>query len=191
MQINNPIPPFEMGTGREQFNAVYTIQLGELIEDGLMDWTRPELDWSKAAYSPEQYTRVCQYFNERFYWREISMIPFLEWANYLKRKLVYEIMPKYKLLYERIDQGIAPFSSEDEYYKRRSIDSTYPETLLSGNADYITEGTDEEWERIKENNIVDMIANFMEKFKSVDEALCDELESMFISMYTLNVNSGW
>lgn len=183
--------PMELGTGKEQFNAVYTIQLGELIEDGLMDWTRPELDWSEAAFSPEQYERVCEYFNSRFYWREISINPFLEWADYVRRKLVYELMPKYLPLYERVAQGISPFADMDEYYKGREIGSTYPETLLSGNADYITDGKDEEFERIKEGNPADKMENFIAKYKGVDEALLDELESMFICMYTLNVNSGW
>lgn len=183
--------PMELGTGKEQFNAVYTIQLGELIEDGLMDWTRPELDWSEASFSPEQYERVCEYFNSRFYWREISIIPFLEWADYVRRKLVYELMPKYLPLYERVAQGISPFADMDEYYKGREIGSTYPETLLSGNADYITDGKDEEFERIKEGNPADKMENFIAKYKGVDEALLDELESMFICMYTLNVNSGW
>lgn len=185
------IDPFELGTGKEQFNAVYTIQLGELLEDGLMDWTRPELDWSEAAYSAEQYQRVCEYFNSRFYWREISIIPFSEWASYVRRKLVYELMPKYRPLYERVAQGVSPFADTDEYYKGREIGSAYPETLLSGNADYITDGRDEEYERIKELNPADGLENFISKYKGVDEALLDELETMFISMYTLNVNSGW
>lgn len=183
--------PFELGTGKDQFNAVYTIQLGELLEDGLMDWTRPELDWREAAYDPAQYERVCEYFNSRFYWREISITPFLEWASYVRRKLVYELMPKYRPLYERVAQGISPFADSDEYYKGREIGSAYPETLLSGNADYITDGRDEEYERIKEGNPADELENFISKYKGVDEALLDELETMFISMYTLNVNSGW
>ena len=94
-------------------------------------------------------------------------------------------------LYERVAQGISPFADSDEYYKGREIGSAYPETLLSGNADYITDGRDEEYERIKEGNPADELENFISKYKGVDEALLDELETMFISMYTLNVNSGW
>lgn len=191
MDSMQPIPPYEPGASTNEWYAVYTIQLGELIESGLFDWSKEVLDWSQEAYSTDQYARVCEYFKQRFYWREISIIPFLEWAQILKRKLVFEIMPKFKPLYERIEEGINPFSSENEYYKSRAIDSAYPETLLSGNADYITEGRDEEFERVKEGALVSSYNEYVEQFKPVDEALLDELESMFISMYSLNMNTGW
>lgn len=178
-------------TGHDQWNAVYTIQIGELIDCGLFDWTRPELDWSSAAYDAEQYKRVCDYFIERFYYREISLEPFLEWAVTLKRKLVYELMPKYKPLYERIAEGINPLSDSNEYYKNRTIESAYPETLLSENADYITDGRDEEFERIKEGNLVDSVENYALRYKAVDEWLLNDLESMFVSMYTMNMNTSW
>lgn len=178
-------------TGDSIWNAVYTIQLGELIESGVFDWSRPELDWSSAAIDEEQYARVCAYFIERFYYREISMEPYLQWANFLKRKLVYELMPKYKHLYERISEGVSPLQDSNEYYKNRTIQSAYPETLLSNNADYITDGRDEEFQRIKEGNLGDALDNFALKYKGVDQLLLDELESMFISLYTANVNATW
>lgn len=178
-------------TGHDQWNAIYTIQIGELIDCGLFDWSRPELDWSSAAFDAEQYKRVCDYFIERFYYREISIEPFLEWAVILKRKLIYELMPKYKPLYERIAEGINPLSDSNEYYKNRTIESAYPETLLSENADYITDGRDEEFERIKEGNFVDSVEQFAMRYKTVDEWLLDDLESMFVCMYTANINTSW
>lgn len=178
-------------TGESIWNAVYTIQLGELVESGVFDWKKPELDWSSAAMDAEQYERVCSYFIERFFYREISIEPFLQWANVLKRKLVFELMPKYKPLYERISDGVNPLSDGNEYYKNRTIQSAYPETLLSENADYITDGRDEEFQRIKEGNLADSSANFALKYKGVDQLLLDELESLFISMYTANVNAIW
>ena len=173
---------------QNEWHAVYTVYLGEIAQSGVFDWKRPELDWSCAAYSPEQYKRVCDYFMLRFKWREISMLPILKWFDYLKRKLVYELMPKYKPLYERIDEGINPLSDGSEYYKNRTIESAYPETLLSENADYITDGRDEEFQRIKENGTVDAVSNFAALYKGVDELLLDDLEIMFISMYTTNMN---
>lgn len=174
--------------GDSDWHAVYTIQLGELIEDGVFDWKSKVLCWRSAAYNQQQYKRVCNYFIERFRYREISIEPYLEWAQMLHRKLVYELMPKYKPLYERVEKGINPFTDSDEYYKNRTIDSAYPETLLSENADYITSGKDEEWERVKEGNTADYIVKYAEAFKAVDELLLDELESMFICMYTTHVN---
>lgn len=178
-------------TGNDIWNAVYTIQLGELIESGVFDWSKAILNWREAALDDAQYERVCRYFMERFYYREISMEPFLQWANYLKRKLVFELMPKYKPLYERISEGVNPLADGNEYYKNRTIQSAYPETLLSENADYITDGRDEEFQRIKEGKLADSLENFALKYKGVDQLILDELESMFISLYTANINATW
>ena len=175
-------------TYQNEWHAVYTVYLGELVQSGVFNWSRPELDWSMAALDLEQYERVCAYFLDRFKWREISMLPILMWFDYLKRKLVYELMPKYKPLYERVADGINPLAGENEYYKNRTINSSYPETLLSENADYITDGRDEEYQRIKELPQAEAINNFAMMYKGVDELLLDELESMFISLYTTNVN---
>lgn len=186
-----PMPPFDAPTSHDDWFAVMTIQLGELIENNVFDWQSDLLDWSEAAVDEAQYERVCAYFIQRFYWREISVEPYFEWAQMLRRKLVYELMPKYKPLYERITQGINPLSEKDEYYKSRKIGSAYPETLVSGNSDYITDGTDEEFERVTEGALVSRYNDYIELFKGVDEALLDELECMFISMYSLNANTGW
>ena len=178
-------------TGENVWNAVYTIQLGELIESGIFDWSLPELDWSEAAYDEAQYKRVCEYFIQRFMFREISIEPFYEWAITLKRKLVYELMPKYLPLYIKMKDGINPFSESDEYYKNRTIQSAYPETLLSDNADYITDGRDEEYEKEIELRAAERYVYFAREFKGIDELLLSELETMFISMYTARVNASW
>lgn len=191
MSSFNKIPPYEPVTKPVEWYAVYTIQLGELIENGLFDWSNENLDWSNAAYDSEQYQRVCEYFNMRFYYREISIIPYLEWITYLKRKIIYELMPKYAPLYDLVKDGINPLADSNEYYKNRRIESSYPETLLSDNSDYITDGQDEEYQRIKEGNFTDSYIKYVEGFKAVDEAMLDELESMFISMYSLNMNTCW
>lgn len=176
-------------TGVNRWNAIYTVQLGELIEHGVFDWSMPELDWKDAAYSDEQYERLCAYFIDRFMFREISIEPFYEWAVMLRRKLVYELMPKYAPLYQRIADGFNPLQVKDEYYKRRTIGSEYPETLLSGNADYISDGEDEEYERIEEGKLIDALVDFATLYRSVDSLLCDELETMFIGLYTMNANA--
>ena len=178
-------------TGCDQFNAVYTITIGELYESGLFDWSKAELNWSDAAYDAAQYKRICDYFIERFYYREISIEPFAEWARMFKRKMVYEIMPKYKPLYEKLKDGYSPLANEDEYYKSRIVDSSYPQTMLSGNSDYLTSGRDEEYERIKDGNTVDMMNKYAAEFKGIDELLLGEFETMFICMYTTNVNATW
>ena len=233
-------------TGEDKWNAVYTVCIGELKENGVFDWSRPELDWSSAAYDDNQYKRVCDYFEQRFMFREISIEPFYEWAVMLKRRLVYELMPKYKILYSQAERqwdiatgGIIVDTSnltklgtetrretddrrenKDDYFKERSIDSEYPETLLSSNSDYITDGKDTENEREIENKYqgevnytsdlngsanetrnktqtvntveyMEAISAYIDRLGQIDMNLLDELESMFISMYTANVNASW
>lgn len=182
------IDEMETYTGKDIYKAVYTITIAELSDAGIFDWSKDYLDWSDAAFDDEQYQRVCNYFTARFYYREISMKPFLVWANYLQRKLVYELMPKYRPLYAAVKEGFNPIASNDEIYKERAIGSKYPQTLLGGNADYATDGTDREYERIRYDNPIEQLQKYSEAFHSVDEMLLDELEIMFIGLYNANTN---
>ena len=189
--MNIDLEEWDEYTGIDEWNAVYTVQLGELLAKGVFNWSNPLLDWSGVAYDESQYERVCNYFIERFYYREISIEPFEEWARTLHRKMVFEVMPKYAPMYERVSEGINPLAGSNEYYKNRTINSAYPETQLSGNSDYITDGRDEEFQRIRENDLVDATVKYAEQFKGIDEMVLDELESMFICLYTTNVNATW
>ena len=175
-------------TGPDEWYSVYTIQLGELISNGVFSWDGELLDWSEYAYSNEQYERVCAYFIERFRYREISIEPYLEWAQMLSRTIRFELCPKFNPLYEAVENGISPLADSDEYEKKREISSNYPETMLSGNSDYISTGKDSEYERIHDGNTADMMENYLAKFKGVDQAFLDELEGFFISRYTTHVN---
>ena len=174
--------------GESETHAIYTIKLIELVQTGVFDWSRPELDWSSAAYDEEQYSRICAYFIERYRYEEIALLPVKEWMLSLKRRLVYELMPKYRPLYERLKDGLNPFQESDEYHKKRSITSDYPETILSANADYVSDGVDIEYETIREGNIAEMAVNYRDMYRDVDNMLLDELEIMFIQIYTANVN---
>ena len=175
-------------TGNNVWNAVYTVQLGELIDKGIFDWSLDILDWSSAAYSAEQYNRVCAYFIERFRFREIGIEPFYEWATMLHRKLVYELMPKYKNLYQYLDESFDPAQVSDKYHKRRAVGSDYPETLLSGNADYISNGQDEESEDIQRGDLLESYNKYIEDYQAIDTQLLNELESMFIGLYTASID---
>ena len=175
-------------TGENETHALYTIKLVELVQTGVFDWSREELNWSTAAYDEEQYDRVCSYFIERYRYEEIALLPVKEWMLSLKRRLIYELMPKYRPLYDRLKDGLNPFQESDEYHKKRSITSDYPETILSANADYVSDGVDIEYETIREGNIAEMAVNYRDMYRDVDNMLLDELEIMFIQIYTANVN---
>ena len=175
-------------TGRNRWDAVYTVTLGELIEKGVFDWSLSILDWSEAAYSPEQYERVCAYFIERFRFREIGIEPFYEWATMLHRKLVFELMPKYRNLYRYLDEEFDPAQISDKYHKRRAIGSDYPETMLSGNSDYASSGQDEESEDVERGDLQDAYNKYIADYQAIDTQLLNELESMFIGLYTASID---
>lgn len=176
-------------TGKNRWNAIYTIQLGELIEHGIFDWSDPLLDWSDAAYDEAQYNRVCDYFVERYRFQEISLEPFYEWATMLHSSIVFELMPKYRPIYEALADGIDILQTSDDFEKRRRIGSDYPETLLSGNSDYISDGTDEEYEHLTEGDPTDQLAKYAKTFTGVDQLMLDDLQGFFLSLYTISANA--
>ena len=169
--------------------AQYSITLSELMEDGWFDWKQPYLDWSTAAFDEEQFTRLCAAFEGRFMWREIAIIPPKRWAQQLKYKLVYELMPKYKQMYELCaSDDWKPFGTYDEFYKERAIASEFPETLLSGNQDYASNGVDKEYEKVRYENVLDKYNDFAERYRHVDMLILDELDMMFTNLISTHIN---
>lgn len=183
-------------TGENVWNAVYTTQLGELIEHGLFSWDDTMLNWYDASYAaqedtkdPGQYKRVCDYFVERYRFCEVSIEPLYEWKTRLHACIVYELCPKYNALYKRLAEGWNPLQDSSDYEKRREIGSEYPETLLSKNADYLSTGTDLEYEHVHEGNVTDALLNYAKNFHYVDELFLDDLEKFFIGLYTSHTNA--
>lgn len=175
-----------LGDSRD-IHSVVTIELCELIECGLFDWENDEdLKWD--AYSDEQYERVCTKFVNRYFHREVSIVPFGLWRLEYVRKF-NEVMPKYKLLYKALD-GFDFMADKDEYGKYRTIDSEFPQTMLSGNSDYASSGHDHEFETITKGNQLDKFLQFARDYKDVDVMILDDMETLFSCMFTVNVN-GW
>jgi hypothetical protein len=163
-------------------NARYdgmTITLGEWYE---MGFYRPFEDdsWRFDAYSDLQYTQLCRKFLNRFYDREVSIITPSRWKRAYLRKL-NEIMPKYKLLYERVEQGVNPFQDGRERSKSRDIFSDFPETMLSGNSDYASTGNDREADVIHEGNAANLAVQFARTWNDVDVLILDELEHVLFT----------
>lgn len=187
-----PIDPetFETYTGYPEFHSVLTIELGELVESGIFTWER--IDWRDAAYSQEQYERLCEAFLARFWLDEISVTPVGAWFRLLRYTLVYELMPKYKPLYAQLESGdYDPLQTGGEYRKEIRIDSDFPETLLNGNRDqdYASKGYAFEAETVGRGNMADDYANYVEKFRSIDAMILDEIErKLFNPLWTTNVN---
>lgn len=157
----------------ERYDSM-TITLGEWHELGFY---RPLEDpsWRFDAYDDAQYERLCSKILDRFYDREVSIITPYKWKRAYLRKL-NEIMPKYRLLYDRIGAGANPLQSHREYSKSRSIYSEFPETLLSGNSDYASTGADRESDDIIEGNLIDEVTKFSSMWNDVDVMIMNELE---------------
>lgn len=181
------LPDFEAPQLVPEWHDDTTVKLGELIEGKWLDWSAELFGWSEVAYSPEQYERVCKAFEMRFYYREISMLPPKRWAMRLMYKIRYEIAPACNALYKAVE-GANPLADFDEYGKRRDIDSEYPETMLSGNADFLSSGKDSEYETIKTGNMTDALENAAEKWKTIDQLFLDKCECMFSDLVNNNVN---
>lgn len=171
--------------GDERYDYM-TITLGEWHELGFY---RPLEDesWRFDAYSDEQYTRLCTKFLNRYYDREVSITVPSRWKRAYLRKL-NEIMPKYKLLYARVGQGLNPLQESRDREKSRDIFSDFPETMLSGNSDYASTGNDREADTMHEGGATDKAAQFAREYVDVDAMILDELErTLFTSILTPTV----
>lgn len=170
--------------GDEWYSAV-TISLGELYESG---WYDPsDESWKWDYYSEEQYTRVCNKIVNRYYYREIGIIPPGAWkVAYLR--VLNEIMPKYKRLYSLLDTDPDIMQVTDEYEKSRNIFSDFPATQLSGNADYTSTGTDIERERVTQGDFAQRYDDYANTFRDVDVLILDDIDFLFTSLITVNTN---
>lgn len=171
--------------GNERYDYM-TITLGEWHELGFYKPLEDD-SWRFDAYSDEQYARLCTKFLNRFYDREVSITVPGRWKRAYLRKLD-EIMPKYKLLYARVEQGLNPLQESRDREKSRDIFSDFPETMLSGNSDYASTGNDREADTMHEGGAVDRAMQFAREYVDVDAMILDELERvLFTSILTPTV----
>lgn len=179
------LPPYEP---RPDFHAVDTITLGELIYEGVIDLHAADMAFD--AYNVEQYERLISKIEARYYWREISIIPIKRWKwEYVR--VLNEIMPKYKLLYKRLDDGANPLAEGSAYGKSREIFSEFPQTQLAGNSDYASNGRDREYEDIREGDFVNRAMDFARNYRDVDAMILDELEKLFSPLATVGAINAY
>ena len=97
-------------------------------------------------------------------------------------------MPKYIPLYKALDETPQLIGANSDYYKSRNIYSDFPQTALNGaNGDYASTGNDMEYERIRQMDILDL-AERLRTYDDVDVRIIEEIDSMFCSLLTQNVN---
>lgn len=177
------IDDYQSATGLQ---SRVSLSLGTLIEDGWFDLTKEE--WNFPKYNDEQHERLCSKIIEHFYYREISLTPPRVWQREFLRRMG-EVMPKYIPLYKILTETPELLTAGSEYYKSRNIYSDFPATQLRGaNSDYASSGTDMEFERIKQQDLMEL-ANRIKDYDDIDYLIIKDIEPLFSALITLNVNA--
>lgn len=168
------------------YNSVTSITLGELMQDNYIDWN--DGTWDFPKYSNEQDARLKQKIYEHYKYRDIALTPVRMWKDEFLRTM-REIMPKYIYLYGLMDESPNLLVAGSEYYKSRNIYSDFPQTQLQGsNSDYASSGTDMEFERIKQDDIME-IAKRLKDYDDIDLMIIKDLEPLFSCIFTMNLNA--
>lgn len=184
------IPAYEPDEPRDDFHAVTTITLGELLTEGGVDWTQPQWSWRDDAYNDGQYARCCRKIENRYYDRELGVMPPSRWRRHFMR-LINEFMPVLKPLYELADGNSGMFLSDaDTWHKMRSVFSDFPATQLQSGQDYASNATDTQYETVVNGNFMDKIKAIRQgDYVDIDVLLLEHLEECFSPLWTVNINN--
>lgn len=168
------------------YNSITTITVYELYNEGLIDFN--DGTWGFPKYNDEQDARLKAKILDHYRYRDIALIPFKMWKDEFLRTL-REIMPKYIYLYGLLDESPNLVGASSEYYKSRNVYSDFPQTQLQGsNSDYASSGTDMEFERIRQGDIIE-IAERLKSYDDVDLLIIKDLEPLFSCIFTMNLNA--
>ena len=166
------------------------ITLGELLTGGGVDWTQPEWSWRDDAYNDAQYARCCHKIENRYYDRELGVMPPSRWRRHLTR-LISEFMPVLKPLYDLADGNPGMFLADaDTWHKMRTVFSDFPATQLQPSQDYASNATDTQYETIVNGNYIDKIKAIRQgDYVDIDVLLLEHLEECFSPLWTVNINN--
>lgn len=184
------IPAYEPSEPCDDFHAAATITLGELLTGGGVDWTQPEWSWRDDAYNDAQYARCCRKIENRYYDRELGVMPPSRWRRHLMR-LINEFMPVLKPLYDLASGNPGMFLTDaDTWHKMRTMFSDFPATQLQPNQDYASNATDTQYETIVNGNYIDKIKAIRQgDYVDIDVLLLEHLEECFSPLWTVNINN--
>lgn len=190
METSDMIPPFVPGETAPDYHAVTTITLGELLAPGGIDWTTPQWSWRDDAYNDAQYTRCTKKIENRYYDRELGVMPPGRWRRHLLR-LIAEIMPVLKPLYELANGNPGIFMTDnDTWHKTRTVFSDFPATQLAPGQDYASNATDMEYETVTNGNYMDKVKAIRQgDYVDIDVLLLEHLEECFSPLWTVNINN--
>lgn len=190
MNLDTDFPHYTPNDTHDEYHQVMTITLGELLVPGGIDWTSNEWSWRESAYDDTQYTRCCRKIENRYYDREIGVLPTSRWKRHFLR-LIDEIMPALKPLYAAVDGNTGVMLTDmDTWHKMRTVFSDFPATQLAENQDYASNATDNQYETIANGNFMDKIAHIKQgDYVDIDVLLLDHLEECFSPLWTVNLNN--
>lgn len=190
MRPCDTIPAYEPSESSDDFHAVTTITLGELLTEGGVDWTQPQWSWRDDAYNDAQYARCCRKIENRYYDRELGVMPPSRWRRHFMR-LIDEFMPVLKPLYELAAGNSGMFLSDaDTWHKMRSVFSDFPATQLQSGQDYASNATDTQYETIVNGNFMDKIKAIRQgDYVDIDVLLLEHLEECFSPLWTVTINN--
>lgn len=190
METSDMISPFIPGETAPDYHAVTTITLGELLVPGGIDWTSPQWSWRDDAYDDTQYKRCCEKIENRYYDRELGVMPPGRWRRHLLR-LIAEIMPVLKPLYELANGNPGIFMTDaDTWHKTRTVFSDFPATQLAAGQDYASNATDMEYETVTNGNYMDKVKAIRQgDYVDIDVLLLEHLDTCFSPLWTVNINN--
>lgn len=177
-----------MSRRHEQFNAVQSISLGELLHSGVFRWGDKNTVFD--AYDTKTYFRLCQKIEDRYFDREISVLPPKRWFR-LFRNTCNDLSAKYNVLYRFIDQGGMDkfLQTGDDYGKNRTVSSEFPATQLKHEgADYASNASDYEYERVTTGDWLSRMVSYVTDYQDCDKIFVDELDVLFTQLVTVNMN---
>ena len=190
MKTSDMISPFVPGETAPDYHAVTTITLGELLAPGGIDWTTPQWSWRDDAYDDTQYARCCAKIENRYYDRELGVMPPGRWRRHLLR-LIAEIMPVLKPLYELANGNPGIFMTDnDTWHKTRTVFSDFPATQLVTGQDYASNATDMEYETVTNGNYMDKVKAIRQgDYVDIDVLLLEHINACFSPLWTVAINN--
>ena len=191
MTVQNDIDYYQPCESRDDFHGVMTYTFGELLDvPGGVDWDNAAWSWRDVAYDDTQYARCCKKIENRFYDRELGVLPASRWKRHFLR-LIAEIMPALKPLYAAVDgnSGIM-LSDMDTWHKMRTVFSDFPATQLAENQDYASNATDNQYETIANGDFMSKVNRIRNgDYVDIDVLLLEHLETCFSPLWTVSINN--
>lgn len=168
-----------------EWHDAYSLQLGECIEEGIIDFSDPEYDFD--SFDTAQRNRIYELITRKYYFFELGIMPVKVWRNELINTLNLTML-QLKPLYQLLKDGFNPLASEDEYYKGRHVFSDFPQTRLSSaNQDYASTANDKEYEILRTGDELNKWTQFMREWKHPDYMLVDSVKTCFCGLMSFTL----